>query len=127
MQLHPLGIGLGLGLGFLAMGVVTIVGWAALAVLGVDDAATTAVVAGAPVGLVAGSWLAGRTSVRSTFHGALTGLLFAGLVTILSILDGSPAPFATIAGVMGAGLVLGLVAGWAGGRGHHRASQPPGP
>ncbi len=112
MRLHPIGLALGLGMAFLVMGVVTLLGWALLAMLGRPDPATAAAVAGAPLGAIAGGWLAGRVSLRPEFHGALTGVLFAGIVTILSVLDGSPAPAGTMALFLAIGVVLGLIGGW---------------
>lgn len=112
MQWHPLGVAIGLGASFLALGIITLLGWALLAVLGVEDPATTAIVAGAPVGAVAGGWLAGRTAVRAVFHGALTGVVYAGLVILLSVLDGSPAAATTMVGFLVGGGLLGAVGGW---------------
>lgn len=112
MQLHPLGIAIGVGAAFLALGIVTLVGWGVLALFGVEDAATAAIVAGAPVGAVAGGWLAGRTAIRAVFHGALTGVLFAGLVILLSVLDGSPAGAGTMIGFLVGGGALGALGGW---------------
>lgn len=117
MRLHPIGLALGLGMAFLVMGVVTLFGWALLAVLGRPDPATTAAIVGAPLGVVAGGWLAGKTTLRPEFHGALTGVLFAGIVTVLSVLDGSPASAGTMALFLIIGVVLGLVGGWVARRG----------
>ncbi len=112
MHLHPLGVAIGVGVSFLALGIITLLGWGLLAVLGVEDPATTAIIVGAPVGAVAGGWLAGRTAFRAVFHGALTGVVFAGLVILLSVLDGSPAPAITMVGFLVGGGVLGAVGGW---------------
>ena len=110
--MHPLGIAYGLGAGFLVLGLFAIVGWLLLAVAGVDDAGTAAVIAGAPLGAVAGGWVAGRTAVRSIFHGGLTGVLYAAGITFLSILDGSPATILTLGGFIIGGVLLGGFGGW---------------
>ena len=110
--MHPLGIAYGLGAAFLVLGLFAIVGWLLLAVSGVDDAGTVAVVVGAPLGAVAGGWVAGRTAVRSIFHGGLTGVLYAAGITFLSILDGSPATALTFGGFIAGGVLLGGFGGW---------------
>lgn len=112
MHLHPLGVAIGVAASFLALGIITLLGWGLLAVLGVEDPATTAIIAGAPVGAVVGGWLAGRTAFRAVFHGALSGVVFAGLVILLSVLDGSPAPATTMVGFLVGGGALGAVGGW---------------
>ncbi|MEX1281071.1 MAG: hypothetical protein AB1Z57_10375 [Acidimicrobiia bacterium] len=112
MHLHPLGVAIGVGVSFLVLGIITLLGWGLLAVLGVEDPATTAIIVGAPVGAVAGGWLAGRTAFRAVFHGAFTGVVFAGLVILLSVLDGSPAPAMTMVGFLVGGGVLGAAGGW---------------
>ena len=64
------------------------------------------------LGAVTGGWVAGRTAVRSVFHGALTGVLYAGGITVLSILDGSPATLGTLLGFIVGGVALGGLGGW---------------
>jgi len=112
VRIHWLGVVYGLATAFLGMALVTLGGWLVLALVSVDDPAVVAAVIGAPVGALVGGFIGGRTAVRSVFHGAIVGVLFAGAVTIISVLDGSPASLPTMVGFLLAGVVLGGVGGW---------------
>ncbi len=112
MRIHWVGVVYGLATAFLAMALVTLAAWLALALLSVDEPAVVGAVIGAPVGALVGGFIGGRTAVRSVFHGGIVGVLFAGAVTILSVLDGSPASLPTMIGFFAAGALLGGIGGW---------------
>ena len=107
MRIHWLGVVYGLATAFLGMALVTLASWLVLALLSVDDPAVVGAVVGAPVGAIVGGFIGGRTAARSVFHGGIVGVLFAGAVTILSVLDGSPATPLTMVGFLITGVVLG--------------------
>lgn len=112
-QIRVLPILVGGAGGFLLAAFAAILFWAGLRLGGAgEDAVTGGIVLGVVLGTFLGGFLAGNADPRSVFHGALTGVLLAGGITIVSLGEGSPAPALVQAGfVIGAGVIGGL-GGW---------------
>jgi putative membrane protein (TIGR04086 family) len=73
--------------------------------------------AGVVIGLAVAGWVSGRMARHSErFHGAVTGLLLAGLVVVLARLGGSPAPTSSVIWLALLSSVVGGAAGWLAGR-----------
>jgi putative membrane protein (TIGR04086 family) len=125
VRIHWLGVVYGLATAFLGMALVTLVAWLGLSLLSVDDPAVVGAVVGAPIGAVVGGFIGGRTSVRSVFHGGIVGVLFAGAVTVISVLDGSPASPLTMVGFLAAGAILAGFGGWLAERRRSRMGGTP--
>ncbi|MEX2251271.1 MAG: hypothetical protein WD895_04270 [Acidimicrobiia bacterium] len=110
-------VGLGVGAGGLSATVAAFAISALLSLVGVESGSDIGLFSGVLVGLAVAGWVSGRMANHSErFHGAVTGLLLAGLVVVLAVLGGSPAP--TIS-VLWLALVSSLVAGttgWLAGR-----------
>ncbi len=122
MRLNPMSTVLGLAAGFLLAALVAILVWGGER-LGAGAAdPTVAITIGAVVGALGAGVVAGRFSGAQVFNGAVAGVLFTGSITILSVLDGSPAPTATIVLFVVSGLVLGAIGG---GAAHRRATRQP--
>lgn len=86
--------------------------WPVLRLLGNDFPTANSIVLGVLVGTLLGGYVAGRRSPRPIFHGALTGILFAGGIGLVSISNGSAATTSTISTFFLLGTVLGGVGGW---------------
>ncbi|MGH8873343.1 MAG: hypothetical protein ACRDWS_15385 [Acidimicrobiia bacterium] len=115
--LNVVAIGLGLGAGGLTA---TLLGFALgglLTVIGVEGGADIGLVAGVVGGLAVAGWVSGRVARHSErFHGAVTGLLLAGLIIVVARMGGSPASTVSVVwlAVIAAG-TAGLT-GWLAGR-----------
>lgn len=95
---------LGAGAGSLLATIVGLGAWPVLELLSVRAAPEAALLFGVLVGLAGGGFVAGRVAgLAQLFHGALSGLALAGLVTIVARLGGSPAATGQV-------LVLAVVA-----------------
>lgn len=117
MRLNLLGVVTGIASGFLVAALVAVAAWAIGLALGTDDP-TGPITVGAFVGALGAGYVAGRLSRAAVFNAAAAGVLFTGAITMLSVLDGSPATTGTI----GLFVVMGLVLGAVGGAIAHRRS-----
>jgi hypothetical protein len=85
-------IGLGLGAGGLSATVIGLILGFGLDIAGFESGPDIGLVVGVASGLVVGGWVAGLMSRHSgRFHGAITGLLLAAVVTVVARFGGSPA------------------------------------
>ena len=110
-------VGLGLGAGGLAATVVALILGGLLTVVGVEGGADMGLVAGVVAGLAVGGWVAGRMARHSErFHGAVTGLLLAGLIVLVARLGGSPAPTVSVVWLALVAAVIAGLSGWLAGR-----------
>lgn len=102
---------LGVGAGSLLTTILALAAWPVLELLSVRPAPIAALLFGIVIGLAGGGFVAGRIArLAQLFHGALSGLGLAGLVTIVARLGGSPAATSRV-------LVLAVVAVVVGGLG----------
>ena len=110
-------VGLGLGAGGLSATILALVVGSLLSVIGVENGADIGLVTGVGFGLAVSGWVSGRLASHSErFHGAVTGLLLAGLIIVVARMGGSPAPTVTVIWLaLVAATVAGLT-GWLAGR-----------
>jgi hypothetical protein len=120
MRLHLFGVVFGIAAGFLVAALVAVSIWGVQLLFGSGEDPFGAITIGAIVGAFAAGYAGGRTSLAMVFNGAVAGVLFTGSITLLSVLDGSPAPAATRALFIVVGLVLGGLGGWVA----HRRAAP---
>ena len=110
-------IGLGLGAGGLAATVLALALGGLLTVVGVEGGADIGLVAGVVVGLAVAGWVSGHMARHSErFHGAVTGLLLAGLIVFVARIGGSPAPTMSVLWLALVAIVIAGFAGWLAGR-----------
>jgi LPXTG-motif cell wall-anchored protein len=115
--LNILAIGLGLGAGSLVATVLAFALGGVLTVVGVEGGADIGLVAGILVGLAVAGWVSGHLARHSErFHGAVTGLLLAGLIVFVARIGGSPAPTMSVLWLALVGAVIAGFAGWLAGR-----------
>jgi len=115
--LNIVAIGLGIGAGGLAATVVALALGGLLSVAGVDGGADIGLVAGVVVGLAVAGWVSGRMARHSErFHGAVTGLLLAGLIVFVARMGGSPASTASVLWLALVAAVIAGLTGWLAGR-----------
>jgi hypothetical protein len=115
--LNILAIGLGLGAGGLAATVLALALGGLLTVVGVEGGADIGLVAGIVVGLAVAGWVSGHLARHSErFHGAVTGLLLAGLIVFVARMGGSPAPTMSVLWLALVAAVIAGLAGWLAGR-----------
>jgi hypothetical protein len=110
-------VGLGIGAGGLSATILALILGGLLSVAGVEGGGDIGLVIGIVAGLAVAGWVAGRMARHSErFHGAVTGLLLAGLIMVVARLGGSPAPTLSVIwlAVLAAG-IAGLT-GWLAGR-----------
>jgi len=115
--LNIVAVGLGLGAGGLTATLLALAVAGLLTVVGVDGGADIGLVTGIVGGLAVAGWVSGRLARHSErFHGAVTGLLLAGLIIVVARLGGSPAPTGSVVwlAVIAAG-TAGMT-GWLAGR-----------
>ncbi len=112
MRLHLFGVVFGIAAGFLVAALVAVIIWGVQLLLGSGDDPFGAITVGAVLGALAAGYAGGRTSLAMVFNGAISGVLFTGAITVLSVLDGSPAPAATRILFILLGLLLGALGGW---------------
>jgi putative membrane protein (TIGR04086 family) len=106
-------VGFGVGAGGLSATVAALVISALLSLLGVDEGPDIGLFSGVIIGLAVAGWVAGRMARHSErFHGAVTGLLLAGLVVVLARLGGSPASTASVLWLALLSAVVSGAAGW---------------
>ena len=91
-----------------------------LTVIGVEAGSGIGLMLGSVSGLAAGGWLAGTRARHSErFHGAVTGLLLAFVITAIAVLGGSPAPTNAILLLALSAVVVAGLGGWLAGRRKH--------
>ena len=106
-------IGLGVGAGGLSATLAAFLSSALLSLLEVDNGPDIGLFCGVVVGLLVAGWVSGRLARHSErFHGAVTGLLLAGLVIVLARLGGSPAPTGSVLWLALLSAVIGGATGW---------------
>jgi hypothetical protein len=115
--LNIVAIGLGLGAGGLAATVLALTLGGLLTVSGVEGGADIGLVVGVVVGLAVAGWVSGRMARHSErFHGAVTGLLLAGLIIVVARMGGSPASTASVLWLALVAAVIAGITGWLAGR-----------
>jgi hypothetical protein len=109
-------VGLGVGAGGLSA---TVAAFAFSLLLGAtdDDAPYGGLLIGIVIGFAVGGWVAGRLAPHSErFHGAVTGLLLAGVYIVVASLGGSTAGTGSVLGLALIAVVVSGAAGWLAGR-----------
>jgi putative membrane protein (TIGR04086 family) len=115
--LNLVAVGLGLGAGGLSATILALALGGLLTMAGVEGGADIGLVVGIVGGLAVGGWVAGRMARHSErFHGAVTGLLFAGLIMVVARLGGSPSPTLAVLWLALLGAFISGLAGWLAGR-----------
>ena len=115
--LNIVAIGLGLGAGGLAATALALALGGLLTIAGVEGGADIGLVAGVVVGLAVAGWVSGHMARHSErFHGAVTGLLLAGLIVFVARIGGSPAPTFSVLWLALVAAVIAGLAGWLAGR-----------
>ena len=121
--LNIVAVGLGIGAGGLTATLVALALGGLLTVIGVGGGADIGLVIGVVVGLAVAGWVSGRTARHSErFHGAVTGLLLAGLIIVVARMGGSPAPTLSVVWLAVVAAVIAGLTGWLAGR-RKRASS----
>ena len=111
-SLRVLAILTGLGIGTLAATVLSLLFWAILTAIGMDDGALAGLTAAILVGFAVGGYASGRMApVAHRFHGSVAGLAVAGLVLVVTRLGGSPAPTAQVLWLALLAVVFGGIGG----------------
>lgn len=88
-----------------------------LTVIGVEAGSDIGLMLGIISGLGAGGWLAGMKARHSErFHGAVTGLLLAFVITAIAVLGGSLAPTSSILLLALLAVLISGLSGWLAGR-----------
>lgn len=106
---------MGVGAGSLIATVVAVVVGSLLGLAGLEPGAGLA--ASILAGFAGGGYVAGKGAVVGhRFHGAVAGLLIAGLVVAIARLGGSPAPTPQVLLLAGFGVVAGGAGGTVAGR-----------
>lgn len=115
--LNMVAIGLGVGAGGLTATIVALALGGLFTVLGVEGGADIGLVTGIVGGLAVAGWVSGRLARHSErFHGAVTGLLLAGLIIVVARLGGSPAPTGSVVWLAVIAAVTAGLTGWLAGR-----------
>jgi hypothetical protein len=115
--LNIVAIGLGIGAGGLTATVLALALGGLLTIVGVEGGADIGLVIGVIVGLAVAGWVSGHLARHSErFHGAVTGLLLAGLIVVVARLGGSPAPTMSVLWLALVAAVIAGFAGWLAGR-----------
>ena len=116
-------IGLGIGAGGLAATVCSFIAGGLLYLID-RDAPSGGLLIGILIGFAVGGWVAGRLAKHSErFHGAVTGLLLAGLYIVVARLGGSPAGTGSVLWLALIAAVVAGLTGWLAGR---RKQRPQG-
>jgi len=102
----------GLAVGVVVAAIISVASWTVLNSIEVDDASTVALFIGLAAGLPAAGYAAARSTLRAVFHGALTGLIMAGGVSLYASSSGGTASLPSLVALLGGGLVLGGAGGW---------------
>jgi hypothetical protein len=116
-------VGLGVGAGGLSATVCALALGGLLAVLGVDNGADIGLTVGVVAGLAVAGWVSGRMAPHShRFHGAVTGLVLAGVVVLVARLGGSPASTTSVIWLAVLAAFIGGLSGWLAGRNRRPAT-----
>lgn len=108
---------IGTGSGALGLAMTALLVWLALSSMGVEAAVGAATVAGTLAGFALAGVVAGRRARgRPFFHGAMSALLVAVVVTITAVRSGSPAPLPQVLLLAGVAMAIGGSSGSLGGR-----------
>jgi LPXTG-motif cell wall-anchored protein len=115
-------VGLGIGAGGLSATILAFVASGLLGLAGAD-APYAGLLIGITLGFAVGGWVAGRMAPHSErFHGAVTGLLLAGIYIVVARMGGSPAGTWSVLWLALIGAVVSGTAGWLAGRRKRAAS-----
>lgn len=110
-------LGLGLAAAGLSSTLVGLVVGLGLNLVGVDAGPDIGLIVGILTGLVVGGWVAGGLARHSfRFHGAVAGLLFAGLIILIARLGGGPEATLQVLWLALIAIAVGGFSGWLAGR-----------
>lgn len=110
-------VALGSAAGALITTVLSLLFWAVLAGVGVEEAPLAGLAAALVVGFTSAGFAAGRLAPYfHRFHGSLAGFGLSALVVVVAIAGGSPAPTPQVLLAAAFGIVLGGIGGVVGGR-----------
>jgi len=110
-------VGVGVGAGGLSATIAALAISAVLSLAGVDSGPDIGLFCGVVVGLAVAGWVSGRLANHSErFHGAVSGLLLAGLVIVLAVQGGSPGSTISVLWLALLSSVVGGTTGWLAGR-----------
>ncbi len=110
-------VGLGVGAGGLSATIVSLALGGLLALLGVENGANIGLTTGVIGGLAVAGWVSGRLARHSErFHGAVTGLVLAGVVILVARLGGSPASTTSVIWLAVVAMLTSGMTGWLAGR-----------
>jgi hypothetical protein len=109
-------VGLGVGAGGLSATVAAFAFSLLLTAAGAETA-DAGLLIGIVIGFAVGGWVAGRLAPHSErFHGAVTGLLLAGVYIVVASLGGSTAGTGSVLGLALIAVVVSGTTGWLAGR-----------
>jgi len=110
-------VGLGVGAGGLSATLLALTFGGLLTVLGVGKGGDIGLVIGIIAGLAIAGWVAGRMAKHSErFHGAVSGLVLAGVVIVVARLGGSPANTGSVIWLAVLAAFVAGFTGWLAGR-----------
>jgi hypothetical protein len=116
-------VGLGVGAGGLSATLLALLIGGGLSLVGLSSGPDIGLVVGIVGGIAAGGWVAGRFANHSErFHGAVTGLVMAGVIIVVARLGGSGASTGLVIWLAVLSAVTGGLSGWLAGRRKRRAS-----
>ena len=115
--LNIVAVGLGVAAGGLSATITSLAVGGLLTLLGVENGADIGLLVGVVGGLALAGWVSGHMAKHSErFHGAVTGLLLAGVVIIVARLGGSPAATPAVIWLAVMAMVTAGSTGWLAGR-----------
>jgi hypothetical protein len=110
-------VALGVGAGALTATLVGLAVGGLLTLVGVGAGADVGLVSGILSGMAVAGWVAGRLARHSErFHGAVTGLMLAGLIIVIARLGGSPAGTGSVVWLAILAAFIAGLTGWLAGR-----------
>lgn len=110
-------VGLGVGAGGLTATVLALALGGLLTVFEVDNGADIGLVVGVIGGLAVAGWVSGSMARHSErFHGAVTGLVLAGVIILVARLGGSPAATTSVVWLAVVAAFTAGLTGWLAGR-----------
>ncbi len=110
-------VGLGVGAGGLSATILALALGGLLTVLGVENGADIGLVTGVIGGLAVAGWVSGWMARHSErFHGAVSGLVLAGVVILVARLGGSPAATTSVIWLAVIAVFTAGLTGWLAGR-----------
>ncbi len=116
-------VGLGVGAGGLFATLLALLLGGGLSLLGVEIGPDIGLVAGIVGGMGVGGWVSGRFANHSErFHGAVTGLILAGVIVVVARLGGSGASTGSVIWLAILSAVIAGLTGWLAGKRKRRAS-----